>query len=150
MLFKSIILSLITSLFCSHLFMKEGSLFVLYRWDPPNWDASDHILRLFGKLLRRRGASGCVHGVWTGDVQVLEYWMISSLKIKLSHSWNFRGIGMCLWCCWNLMSSIKWNLFGKIWIQNVGDIYFKVISATENSKKKKKPGFGRKNQLRTW
>jgi hypothetical protein len=48
------------------------------------------------------------------------------------------------------MSSIKWNLFGKIWIQNVGDIYFKVISATENSKKKKKPGFGRKNQLRTW
>jgi hypothetical protein len=25
------------------------------------------------------------------------------------------------------------NLFGKSWIQNVGDIDFKVISATENS-----------------
>jgi hypothetical protein len=31
----------------------------------------------------------------------------------------------------NLMS--RWNLFGKIWIQNAGDIDFKVISATENS-----------------
>jgi hypothetical protein len=29
----------------------------------------------------------------------------------------------------------------------VGDIDLKVISATKNSKK---PGFGRKNQLRTW
>jgi hypothetical protein len=26
-----------------------------------------------------------------------------------------------------LMSRISWNLFGKIWIQNVGDIDFKVI-----------------------
>jgi hypothetical protein len=28
-----------------------------------------------------------------------------------------------------LMSSISWNLFGKIWIQIVGDVDFKVISA---------------------
>jgi hypothetical protein len=34
-----------------------------------------------------------------------------------------------------LMSRISWNLFGKIWIQNVGDIDFKVISAAENSNK---------------
>jgi hypothetical protein len=27
------------------------------------------------------------------------------------------------------------NLFGKIWIQNVGDIDFQVISAAEDSKK---------------
>jgi len=33
------------------------------------------------------------------------------------------------------MSRIQWNLFGKIWIQNVGDIDFKVISAAENSNK---------------
>jgi hypothetical protein len=33
------------------------------------------------------------------------------------------------------MSRIKWNLVGKIWIQNVGDIDFKVISAAENSNK---------------
>jgi hypothetical protein len=32
----------------------------------------------------------------------------------------------------------------------VGDIDFKVIFAIENSNKFKKPGFGRKNQLRTW
>jgi hypothetical protein len=33
-----------------------------------------------------------------------------------------------------LMSRIYWNLFGKIWIQNVGNIDFKLISAAENSK----------------
>jgi hypothetical protein len=33
----------------------------------------------------------------------------------------------------------------------VEDIYFKVVSTAENSNKNpKKPGFGRKNQLRTW
>jgi hypothetical protein len=31
-----------------------------------------------------------------------------------------------------LMSTIQWNLFGKIWIQNVGDIDFKVISVSYN------------------
>jgi len=34
-----------------------------------------------------------------------------------------------------LMSQVLWNLFHKIWIQNVGDIDLKVISATENSNK---------------
>jgi hypothetical protein len=34
-----------------------------------------------------------------------------------------------------LMSRIEWNLFGKIWIQNVRDIEFKMISAAENSNK---------------
>jgi hypothetical protein len=33
------------------------------------------------------------------------------------------------------MSRIYWNLFGKNWIQNVGDIDFLVISAPENSNK---------------
>jgi hypothetical protein len=31
--------------------------------------------------------------------------------------------------------------FGKIWIPNVGDIYFKVISTTENSNKFQKTRF---------
>jgi hypothetical protein len=39
------------------------------------------------------------------------------------------------------VSRIKWNLFGKIWIQNVGDIDFKVISAAENSNKFQKTRF---------
>jgi hypothetical protein len=34
-----------------------------------------------------------------------------------------------------LRSTIQWNLFGKIWIQNVRDIDFKVISAAESSNK---------------
>ncbi len=39
---------------------------------------------------------GGVHGLWFHDIwtctcgaKVLEYWMISSLKIKLNHSWKF-------------------------------------------------------------
>jgi hypothetical protein len=30
------------------------------------------------------------HGVWTCGANVLEYWMISSLKIQLNCSWKFR------------------------------------------------------------
>jgi hypothetical protein len=51
-----------------------------------------------------------------------------------------------------LMSRIQWNLFGKIWIQNVGDRYW-VLSDFYHCKIQinfKKPGFGRKNQLRKW
>jgi hypothetical protein len=65
-------------------------LFCLYWWDPPNWDVSNHIIGLFGKLSRKRGASSRFHGVWTYNVEVFEYWMISSLKIKLNCSWKFR------------------------------------------------------------
>jgi len=32
-----------------------------------------------------------------------------------------------------LMRRIQWNLFGKIWVQNVGDL--KLISAAETSNK---------------
>ncbi len=65
-------------------------LFCLYRWDPPNWDASYSILGLFGKLSSRRGAWAWFHGVWTCSAKVLEYWVISSLKIKLNSSWKFE------------------------------------------------------------
>ncbi len=40
-----------------------------------------------------------------------------------------------------LMSRIYGNLFGKIWIQNAGDIDLKVISAAENSNKFQKTRF---------
>ncbi len=39
------------------------------------------------------------------------------------------------------MSRIYNNLFGKIWIQNVGDIDLKVISNNENSNKFQKIRF---------
>jgi len=71
----------------SYLFMKEGSLFVLfclYLWHPPNQDASDSVLGLFGKLSTRTGASAWFHDIGTCGAKVIEYWMISSLKIKLN------------------------------------------------------------------
>jgi hypothetical protein len=37
-----------------------------------------------------------------------------------------------------LMSRIQWNLFGKIWIKDVGEVDFKVISASENSNNSEK------------
>jgi hypothetical protein len=45
------------------------------------------------------------------------------------------------------MSRIKWNLVGKIWIQNVGDIDFKVISAAENSNKFQKTRFWKEKSV---
>ncbi len=45
------------------------------------------------------------------------------------------------------MSSIYWNLFGKIWIKIVTDIDFKVISATENSNKILKTRFWKENSV---
>ncbi len=77
--------------------MKEGCLFVLfclYLWDPSNWDAywdaSDCDHGLFGKLSTRRGALALFHVVWNCVVEVLEYWMIFLLKIKLNCSWKFQ------------------------------------------------------------
>ncbi len=46
-----------------------------------------------------------------------------------------------------LMSRVEWNLFGKVWIQNVGDIDLKVTSATENSNKFQKPRFWKEKSV---
>ncbi len=77
----------------TYLSMKQGSLFcfvsfVLMRSTKPA--CLDSALGLFGKLSRRRGASAWFHDVWTCGAKVLEYWMISSLKIKLNRSWKFQ------------------------------------------------------------
>jgi hypothetical protein len=106
-----------------NLSMKEGSLFVCFvlfclsSWDPLNNDASGHVLGVFGKLLRRRGASAWFHGVWTCGVEVLEYWMIFSLKIKLNCNWNF-------WKNWNvslvLLKRYWWARFNGIYLVRFG------------------------------
>jgi hypothetical protein len=107
----------------THLSMKEGSLlcFVLWLWDPPNWETSD---------------------------RVLEYWMISSLKIKLNRSWKFQGN-------WNvplvLLERSWWAGFNGIYLDSECGRYlifmrFLPLKIHINSKK---PGFERKNQLRT-
>ncbi len=46
-----------------------------------------------------------------------------------------------------LMRRIKWKLFGNIWIQNVGNIDFYVISAAENSNKLKKIRFWKEKSI---
>ncbi len=68
---------------------KQGCLFCFVCTDEIHQDASDRIPGLFGKLSRTRGASAWFHAIWTCIAKVLEYWMISSLKIKLNGSWKF-------------------------------------------------------------
>jgi hypothetical protein len=46
-----------------------------------------------------------------------------------------------------LISQVLWNLFGKIWIQDAGDIDLKVISATENSNKFLKTRFWKEKSV---
>jgi hypothetical protein len=46
-----------------------------------------------------------------------------------------------------LMRRIKWILFGKIWIQNVGDIDFQAIFATENLNKFQKTRFWKEKSV---
>jgi hypothetical protein len=103
---------------------KESSLFVLfclYWWDPLNQDASNHVLGISRKLSRRRGASIWFHSVWTCGVEVLEYWMISSLNIKLNCSWKFRrnwNVPLMLLerSCWAAVNEIYLVIFGfRMW-----------------------------------
>ncbi len=126
--------------------------FVLYLWDPLNWDASDHILGLLGKLSTRRGAWAWFHGVWTCTAKVFEYWMISSLKIKLNRSWKF-------WRNWNvplaLLERSWWAGFNGVYFVRFGFrlweiLIFKWILPLKIQINSRKPGFGGKNQLMTW
>ncbi len=110
----------VISMIQNYLSLKEGSsfvLFCLYLWDPLNQDASNCILGLFGKLTRRRGVSAWFHGVWTCGWEVFEYWMISSLKIKLNRSWK-------LWRNWNvplvLLERSWWAGFNGIYLVRFG------------------------------
>ncbi len=140
---------------CAHISIYEGRLFVCFvlcLWDPLNQDASDRILGLFGKLSTRRGASAWLHGVWTCSAKVFDYWMISSLKIKLNRSWNF-------WRNWNvplvLLERSWWAGSNGIYLIRFGFrmweiLIFKWFLSQKIQINSKKPGFGRKNQLRTW
>jgi hypothetical protein len=62
-----------------------------------------------------KARQGGVH--WTCGVKVLEYWMTSSLKIKLNHSWNF-------WRNWNvplvLLERSRWAGFNGIYLVRFG------------------------------
>jgi hypothetical protein len=95
----------------TYLFMKESNLFcfVVMRSTKPgcfrtcSWCLS--------KVSTRRGAWAWFHDVWTWGPNVLEYSMISSLKIMVAE--NFRGIEICLWCCWKYLD--EHDLMEFIW-----------------------------------
>jgi hypothetical protein len=57
------------------------------------------------------------HDVWTCSAKVLEYWMISSLKIKINRSWIF-------WRKWNvhlvLLERSWWAGFNGIYLVRFG------------------------------
>jgi hypothetical protein len=136
--------------------MKEDSLFVLfcfYLWDPPNWDASDCVLGLLRKLSRRRGALAWFPGVWTCAVEILESWMISSLKIKLKFSWKFRrnwNVPLVFlersWCVgFNGIYLVRFGF--RMWEILIFKWFFLLLKIQKINSKK--PGFGRKIQLRT-
>jgi hypothetical protein len=104
---------------------------------------------VFGKLSTRRGA---FHDVWTWGAKVLEYWMISSLKIKLNRSWNFwrnSNVPLVLlerswWAGLHGISLVNLDSkCGRHWfLSDFCRWKFKYIP--------KNGGFGRKNQLKTW
>jgi hypothetical protein len=55
---------------------------------------------------------------------------------------------MCLWCSWKDLDEHDLMEFnGKIWIQNVGDIYFYMTSTVENSNKFLKTRFWKEKSV---
>jgi hypothetical protein len=85
----------------NNLSMKEGSLicFVLFCSYEIHRTRMLQIVFLVG-FSTRRGAWAWFHDVWTCCAKVLEYWMISLLKLNQIVAENFGGIWMCLWFCW--------------------------------------------------
>jgi len=72
-----------------------------------------------------------------------EYSLISSLKIKLNSTWNFSEE---LECAFGVVLYVQ-DLMEFIWIQNVGDIDFKVNSATKSSNKFQKTRFWKEKSV---
>jgi hypothetical protein len=110
-----------------------------------------HSLSLW-EALEEEGTWAWFHDVWTWGAKVLEYWMISSLKITLNCSWKFRGN-------WNvplvLLERFWWARFNGIYLVRFGFRMWDILICKRFLPMKiqinsKKPGFGRKNQLRTW
>jgi hypothetical protein len=98
------------------------------------------------------GAWAWFCGVSTCSAKVLKYWIISSLKIKINQSWKFRRN-------WNLplllLERSWWAGFNGIYMvrfgfrKRGGILIFKWFLPLKIPINSKKPGSGRKNQLRT-
>jgi len=143
--------SFLNYIYFHHLSMKKGSLF-LFCTNEIHQTRMLQIAFLVSLKSSRggRGALASFHSVWTCGVKVLEYWMISSLKIKLNCSWKFQRN-------WNvplvLLERSWWAGFNGIYVVRFGfrmwDILiFKWFLPLKIQIDSKKPGFGRKNQWR--
>jgi hypothetical protein len=105
------------------------------------------------KALGEEGVHGLGSmGVWSCGAKVLEYWMISSLNIKLYLCYEFRRT-------WNvplmLLQRSWWAGFNGIYLVRFGFrmcqiLILKWFCSWKLKWIPKKPGFGRKNQLRMW
>jgi hypothetical protein len=88
--------------------------FVLLLWDPPNQDASDRV----SLVSLESSQQGGVHGLGSMsfglevqkflNIEWLFYWKFNKIVAE-----NFRGIGMCRWCCWKDLDEQDLNKF--IW-----------------------------------
>jgi len=132
-------------LFCSYEIHWTGMLQIMFL-------VSLESSGVFGKLLMRMGAWAWLHDIWTCGSKVLEYWMISSLKTKLNHTWKF-------WRNWNVplvfLERSWWAGFNGIYLVRFGFrmreiLIFKWFLKLKIQINFKKPSFERKNQLRTW
>jgi hypothetical protein len=136
--------------FC-YLSMKEGNLFCFVVMKSTKLGCFRSCSWYHWKALDEKGAWDWFHDVWTCDTKVLEYWMIFPLKIKLNHSWNFQRN-------WNVplvvLERSRWAGFNGIYLvifefRMWGILIFKWFLPLKNQINSKKPGFERKNQLRT-
>jgi hypothetical protein len=79
---------------------------------------------------------GWFHGIWTCGVEVLECWMIPSLKIQLNPSWKFQRN-------WNvhlvLLERSRWAGFNGILIffGSLGIYKILIFHMTQNNERKK-------------
>jgi hypothetical protein len=134
----------------SHLSMKEGSCFVVMRFTKPGCFRSCYWC--LWKALDEEGCMGLVPCHL--DLLRKSSWILnfSWLKIKLNYSWKFQRN-------WNvhlvLLERSWWTGFNGIYLVRFGFrmweiLIFKWFLLLKIQINSKKPGFGRKSQLRTW
>ncbi len=138
-----------------YLSMKQGSLFLLFGSYEIHQTRMLQIVFLVSleSSLRRRCAWAWFHDICICSAKVLECWMISSLRIELNHNWTFRRN-------WNvslvLLERFWWAGFNGIYCVRFGFRMWEILKfkwffmLKIQNKFPKKPGFGRKNQLRMW
>jgi len=99
------------------------------------------------KALDEQGASAWFHGIWTCGVEVLEYWMIFSLIIKVN-SWKFQRN-------WNVLlvwlERSWWAGFNGIYLVRLdsecGRSWFLSVFVAENSNKFQKTRFWKEKSV---